>query len=103
MTEKIPIDLSIVSANPAMVGTGPHAGVPRHTGIVISGTDPVAVDTVGSRLMGFQCEAVRYLWELKNANVGVGDIKQMNIQGLSMIDAEKAFSLAVYGQEFAVE
>ena len=35
---------------------------------------------------------------IKNANVGVGDIKQMNIQGLSMIDAEKAFSLAVYGQ-----
>lgn len=102
MAEKVPIDLSIISANPAMVGTGPHKGVPRHTGIVISGTDPVAADAVGSRLLGFQCEAVRYLWELKNANIGVGDIEKMNIQGLSMTDAEKAFSLAVYGQEFTV-
>jgi len=103
MAEKIPIDLSIVSANPAMVGTGPHTGVPRHTGIVISGTDPVATDVVGARLLGFQCEAVHYLWELKNANVGVGDIEKMNIRGLSITDAEKAFSLAVYGQEFTVE
>jgi len=27
----------------------------------------------------------------------------MNIRGLSITDAEKAFSLAVYGQEFTVE
>jgi len=31
MAEKIKIDLSIVSANPAMVGIGPHGGVSRHS------------------------------------------------------------------------
>jgi uncharacterized protein (DUF362 family) len=103
MAEKIKIDLSIVSANPAMVGTGPHNGVAKHTGIVISGTDPVAVDTVGARMLGFNTAAVRYLWELQNLNVGVGDVKQMNIKGLSLRDAEKAFSKAVYGQEFSVD
>ncbi|HHW31615.1 MAG TPA: DUF362 domain-containing protein [Clostridiaceae bacterium] len=103
MAEKIPIDLSIVSANPAMIGTGPHTGIPKHTGIVISGTDPVAVDTVGARLLGFKNQAVRYLWDLKNINIGIGDVEKMNIQGLQLSDAEKAFSLAAYGQEFAVE
>jgi uncharacterized protein (DUF362 family) len=103
MAEKIKIDLSIVSANPAMVGTGPHNGVAKHTGIVISGTDPVAVDTVGTRMLGFNTAAVRYLWELQNLNLGVGDVKQMNIKGLSLSDAEKAFSKAVYGQEFSVD
>jgi uncharacterized protein (DUF362 family) len=103
MGEKIKIDLSIVSANPAMVGTGPHDGVPRHTGIVISGTDPVAVDTVGARLLGFKTPAIHYLWDLQNKKVGIGEVEQMNIKGLQLVDAEKAFSKAVYGQEFSVD
>lgn len=103
MAEKIRIDLSVVSANPAMVGTGPHGGVARYTGIVVSGTDPVAVDTVGSRLLGFKPAAVRYLWELQNLNAGITDVKQMNIQGLSLVEAEKAFSKGVYGEEFSVD
>jgi len=103
MGEKIKIDLSIVSANPAMVGTGPHHGVARHTGIVISGTDPVAVDTIAARFLGFKSDAVRYLWDLKNMNIGVGEIEEMNIQGIPLITAEKAFNMAVYGQEFSVD
>ena len=103
MAEKIKIDLSIVSSSPAMVGTGPHGGVARHTGIVISGTDPVAVDTIGARLLGFKAQAVRYLWDLKNMNLGVGEVEQMNIKGLSLLEAEKAFSRAVYGEEFSVD
>lgn len=103
MGEKIKIDLAIVSASPAMVGTGPHDGVARNTGIVISGTDPVAVDTVGARLLGFKAAAIHYLWDLKNKNIGVGEVEQMNIKGLPLIDAEKAFSKAVYGQEFSVD
>lgn len=103
MAEKIKIDLSIVSANPAMVGTGPHGGVARHTGIVISGTDPVAVDTIGARFLGFKSEAIRYLWDLKNMNIGVGEIDQMNIQGIPLVTAEKVFNRVVYGQEFSVD
>ena len=103
MAEKVKIDLSIVSSNPCMVGTGPHDGAPRYTGIVVSGTDPVAVDTIGARFLGFKTDAIRYLWDLKNMNIGVGEVSQMNIKGLSLIEAEKAFSKAVYGQEFSVD
>lgn len=103
MAEKVKIDLSIISANPAMVGTGPHDGVPKYTGIVVSGTDPVAVDTIGARLLGFKADAIRYLWDLKNLNIGVGEVEQMNIKGISLVDAEKAFSKAVYGKEIHVD
>jgi uncharacterized protein (DUF362 family) len=103
MAEKIKIDLSIVSSSPVMVGTGPHGGVPKHTGIVVSGTDPVAVDTIGARFLGFKPDAIRYLWDLKNMNIGVGEVKQMNIKGMTLVEAEKAFSKAVYGEEFSVD
>lgn len=102
MAEKIKVDLAILSANPAMVGTGPHNGVSRHTGIVVCGTDAVATDTVGSQLLGFSPEAVRYLWDLKNMHIGEGDTKKMNVKGLSVEAAEKAFSKAVYGEEFSM-
>jgi uncharacterized protein (DUF362 family) len=36
-----------------MQGTGPMQGDPVESGVVIGGTDPVAVDTVAARLMGF--------------------------------------------------
>lgn len=103
MGEKLLIDLAIVSASPAMVGTGPHGGAPRHTGIVVCGTDAVAVDTVGARLLGLKPQAVHYLWNLKNKNIGIGEVEKMNIKGVSLLDAEKAFNKAVYGEEFSVD
>lgn len=103
MAEAIPIDLSIVSASPAMVGTGPGKGVPYHTGLVLAGTDPVAVDTVGARLLGLKPQGVRYLFECSEKQIGVSDVKQMNVKGLSLVEAEKAFSNAVYGSESAVD
>ena len=103
MAQKITIDLSIVSANPAMVGTGPSGGIPVHTGIVFCGTDPVAVDTLGARLFGFKPQAIYYLYDCINNGIGVGDIEQMNIKGLSLIEAEKIFSTAVYKQPIAID
>jgi len=45
--------LSIVDGIAAMEGNGPVAGTRREAGILVGGSDPVAVDTVCARLMGF--------------------------------------------------
>lgn len=103
MAQKLTIDLSIVSANPAMVGTGPSGGIPVHTGIVLCGTDPVAVDTIGAGLLGFKPQAVYYLYDCINNGIGVGDTAQMNIKGLPLTDAEKIFSIAAYKQAIAID
>ena len=70
MAQAVPIDISIVSANPAMVGTGPAKGVPYHTGLVIAGTDAVAVDTIGARLLGFKVRACITFMNLQR-NIGI--------------------------------
>lgn len=103
MAECITIDLSIVSANPAMVGTGPGKGIPKHTGITLCGTDPIAVDTIGARLLGFKPQGIRYLYECVGRNLGESEVNKMNIKGLSLVDAEKAFSTAAYGHLFSVD
>ncbi len=44
---------SVVDGIVAMDGNGPVAGDRREAGVIIAGADPVAVDAVGARLMGF--------------------------------------------------
>ncbi len=46
-----------------MQGMGPMQGDPVESGVVIGGTDPVAVDTVAARLMGFDWRKIPVLRE----------------------------------------
>ncbi len=103
MAEQIPIDLSIVSASPAMIGTGPSKGIARHTGLVIAGCDPVATDTVAARLLGFRPQGIRYLFECSNKKIGESDIQKISIAGIPLVEAENVFSQAAYGDGLAVD
>lgn len=103
MAGQIPIDLSIISANPAMIGTGPSKGIARHTGLVIAGCDPVAADTIAARLLGFRPQAVRYLFECSNKKIGESVIERINIAGIPLVEAENIFSQAAYGDGLAID
>lgn len=103
MAEQIPIDLSIISASPAMIGTGPSKGIARHTGLVLAGCDAVATDTVAARLLGFRPQGIRYLFECSNKKVGESDIEKISIEGIPLIEAENIFSKAAYGDGLAVD
>ncbi len=46
-------DLIIVDGITAMEGNGPLIGTPRELGVIIAGVNPIPVDTVCSRIMGF--------------------------------------------------
>lgn len=61
------------------------------------------MDTIGARFLGLKTDAIRYLWDLKNMNIGVGEVEKMNIKGIPLVEAEKAFSKAVYGEEFSID
>ena len=52
---------SVVDGIVAMEGNGPVAGERRETGLILAGADPVAVDTVGARLMGFDPQRLALL------------------------------------------
>ena len=47
-------DLTIVDAVIGMEGQGPHTGTPIEMGLIIAGTDTVAVDSVTGACMGFE-------------------------------------------------
>lgn len=103
MAEKVPIHLSIVSANPAMIGSGPTKGIPKHTGIVVCGNDPVSVDTICARIIGFKPQAINYLHILSKKEIGQSELDKINIKGLRIQEAEDIFSQKAYGGSVVVD
>ena len=103
MAEKIKINISIVSLNPAMVSTGPTNGIAKHTGLVIVGNNPISVDTVCARMLGYRPQGIRYLYELEKNGLKETDINNINILGIDLTKAEKIFTNKVYGEKAAVD
>jgi uncharacterized protein (DUF362 family) len=104
MAKKIPIDLAIISVDKGMIGTGPSDGKAVNTeGLIIAATDPVAADAIGARLLGFLPQAVHYIYTLHRNKLGEADPKNMTLNGITLEEAEKIFSVAAYGQEIVLD
>lgn len=99
MVRRFPIDLAITVGHPAMVGTGPLGGHAVETGLVIASRDAVAADVAGARLLGFNSQGVRHLWEARCAGLGEADTEKMEFPALSLDEAFVVFSKAVYGEK----
>jgi len=73
-------DLIVVDGIVAMEGNGPLIGTPRELGVVVGGVNPVSVDAVCSRMMGFDPREIGYL-DAANA-MGLGEI---DIDGIEVV------------------
>jgi uncharacterized protein (DUF362 family) len=98
MAKRFPIRLAVTVGHPAMIGTAPLGGHTVETGLVIASTDPLAADVVGAKLLDFQVQAVRHLWEAGRLGIGETEIEKMEFPALSLQDAIGAFTTAAYGK-----
>ena len=102
MAKKVKIDLSIVSANPCMIGTGPTNGMAYHTGLVLVGNNPISTDVIGARLLGYKPQSISYLYKLEKSGLKETDINKIKIYGLSIKEAEQEFRKVIYNKNFTV-
>jgi uncharacterized protein (DUF362 family) len=72
-------DFAIVDGILGMEGNGPIQGAAKASGVLILGSDPVAVDATACRVMGLRPERLKYL---ANAGTMLGNINQLKIQQL---------------------
>lgn len=70
---------------------------------MIASTDALAADVVGARLLGFEVQAVRHLWEAARLGVGESDSARMTFPAMSLSDAIGAFTEAAYGERLDFE
>jgi uncharacterized protein (DUF362 family) len=72
-------DFAIVDGIMGMEGNGPIQGTPKASGVLVFGSDPVAVDATCCRVMGLIPERVKYL---ASAGTLLGHLKPSKIQQL---------------------
>jgi uncharacterized protein (DUF362 family) len=73
-----PVQLAIIDGIVGMEGNGPIQGVPKHAGVLVAGTDPVAVDATCCRIMRIDPFRIAYL---RMASSGMeSHITERNIQ-----------------------
>lgn len=73
-----PRRFAIVDGIVGMDGNGPIQGSPKNAGVVIAGSDPVAVDSTCCRVMGIDPQRIRYLVVSQTAGQTLpGGVKQI--------------------------
>jgi uncharacterized protein (DUF362 family) len=73
---------AIIDGIVGMEGNGPISGEPISPGVLVFADDPVAADTVGASLMGFDPEAIDYLAEAARF-LGQGRLDRIDQRGES--------------------
>jgi uncharacterized protein (DUF362 family) len=81
-------ELAIVDGIVGMEGDGPLNGTPKHTGVIVMGTDLVAVDATCCRLMQLDPEKVAYL--VLGGRKKLGALAEEQIQQLGETIAQRA-------------
>lgn len=72
---------AVVDATIAQEGLGPVYGLPVEMGLILAGRDLLAVDAVGSQVMGFQPSEVRLLRRAAERGLGALDPERIAVRG----------------------
>ncbi|MFB0543141.1 MAG: DUF362 domain-containing protein, partial [Candidatus Bathyarchaeia archaeon] len=84
-------DLIIVDGIICMEGNGPTIGTPKSLGLVVVGTNPVEVDSVCTRIMGFDPLEVEHIVNASARGVGEMDIAKINLLGERLEEVSTVF------------
>jgi uncharacterized protein (DUF362 family) len=83
-----PQQFAIVDGIVGMEGNGPISGVPKHSGVIVAGHDPVAVDSTCCRIMRIDPQQIGYL-NLASTHPGT-NLAESQIRQIGMPIAEVA-------------
>jgi len=83
--------LVIVDGITGMEGLGPTIGTPVPMNLILAGTDVVAVDSVGSAVMGFAPEEIEHLMLAGNDGLGVNNLQKIEVLGEQIEDVAQPF------------
>ncbi len=68
-----------------MEGSGPKTGIPKELDLILASADPVALDTVAARLMGFDSSMIPHISLSAKRGIGTDDLKKIKIVGIDAL------------------
>jgi len=81
LAQEIYPDLGVIDGFVAMEGNGPASGTPVDARLALASLDPLAMDTLATKLMGFDPTQIMYLAAFAEAGMGQGDLDKMQVLG----------------------
>jgi uncharacterized protein (DUF362 family) len=81
LAQEIYPDLGVIDGFEAMEGNGPVGGTPVDMRVAMASLDPLAMDTLATKLMGFDPTQIMYLKSMAEAGMGQGDLSKIDVLG----------------------
>jgi len=81
LAQEIYPDLGIIDGFEAMEGNGPVGGTPVDARVALASLDPLAMDILTTKLMGFDPGQIMYLTSMAEAGMGQGDLDKIEVLG----------------------
>jgi uncharacterized protein (DUF362 family) len=88
------IDLAVLDGFEGMEGKGPVSGNPVNHRVAVAGTDYLAVDRVGTEIMGVDFDTIRYLNFLWDYGFGEADLERIKIIGESIETCRRPYKMS---------
>jgi uncharacterized protein (DUF362 family) len=91
LAQEIWPDLGVIDGFEAMEGNGPVGGTPVDMRISMASLDPLALDTLATRIMGFDPSQILYLSSMQMAGMGQGDPEKIRAIGPPLENIQRNF------------
>jgi uncharacterized protein (DUF362 family) len=91
LAQEIYPDLGVIDGFVGMEGNGPVGGTPVETRVALASLDPLALDTLTTRLLGFDPAKILYLTSMAEAGMGQGDLAKVQVLGTPVEQCQYKF------------
>jgi len=91
LAQEIYPDLGVIDGFEAMEGNGPVGGTPVDARVALASLDPLAMDTLATKLMGFDPSQIMYLVCMAEAGMGQGDLSKIKVLGTPIAECQYKF------------
>ncbi|MFQ6034596.1 MAG: DUF362 domain-containing protein [Sedimentisphaerales bacterium] len=91
LAQEIYPDLGVIDGFVAMEGNGPVGGTAVDARVALASTDPLAMDILATRIMGFDPSQIMYLTAMAEAGMGQGDLDKIEVLGTPLEQCQYHF------------
>lgn len=98
-----PAVFTVMDGTVAGDGAGPRTMIPRVKNLLLASSDPLAIDAIAARLMGFDPLSIPFIRMAHERGLGVGDVRQIELAGDDVAGENFGFttrrSLVIWGDQ----
>lgn len=94
LAQEIYPGLGVIDGFTAMEGNGPVGGTPVEARVALASTDPLALDVLTTKMMGFDPTQIMYLSAMAEAGMGQGDLTKISVLGTPVEQCQYKFKIS---------